>query len=87
LPAEILARGKHGFGVPFSQWFRGVLAPDLRAILDPGRLGRVGLFAPDAVARLVSEHGSGARNHAKLLWALVVFEQWRAHYLGDDRLV
>ena len=87
LPAEILSRGKHGFGVPFGEWFRGVLSPDLREILDPDRLARIGLFAPDAVGRLVSEHGSGARNHAKLLWALVVFEQWRAHYLGDDRLV
>ena len=87
LPAEILARGKHGFGVPFGQWFRGRLAPTLREILDPGRVARAGLFGPDAVARLVDEHCSGARNHAKLLWALVVFEQWRAHYLGDGRLV
>jgi len=87
LPAEILARGKHGFGVPFSPWFRGVLAPMVREILGPDRVGRSGLFDPGAVARMVEEHVSGARNHAKLLWALIVFEQWRVHYLGDARLV
>jgi asparagine synthase (glutamine-hydrolysing) len=87
LPAEILSRGKHGFGVPFSPWFRGLLAPKLREILDPDRLGRIGLFDPAALARLVAEHLSGARDHARLLWSLVVFEQWRAHYLGDGRLV
>jgi asparagine synthase (glutamine-hydrolysing) len=87
LPAEILTRGKHGFGVPFGQWFRGVLAPTLRKVLEPARTAPSGIFDPDAVARLVDEHCSGARNHAKLLWSLVVFEQWRGHYLGDRRLV
>jgi asparagine synthase (glutamine-hydrolysing) len=87
LPAEILSRGKHGFGVPFGEWFRGPLAPLLREILDPDRLRAVGLFDPLAVGRLVTEHQTGARNHRKLLWSLVVFEQWRAHYLGDARLV
>ena len=87
LPREILARGKHGFGVPFGDWFRGPLAPMLRTILDPGRLRAVGLFDPHAVGALVTEHQSGVRNHRKLLWSLVVFEQWRAHYLGDGRLV
>jgi asparagine synthase (glutamine-hydrolysing) len=87
LPAEILARGKHGFGVPFGQWFRGPLAPTLREILAPDRLRAVGIFDPHAVSRLVTEHQAGIRNHRKLLWSLLVFEQWRAHYLGDGRLV
>ena len=87
LPREILDRGKHGFGVPFGAWFRGPLAPALREILDPDRLHAVGLFDARAVGRLVAEHRAGARDHARLLWSLVVFERWRAHYLGDDRLV
>ena len=86
LPPEILARGKHGFGVPFDEWFRGPLAPMLREILRPERIRAVGLFDPTAVARLVDEHVAGAGSHRKLLWSLVAFEQWRAHYLGDARL-
>jgi hypothetical protein len=44
-------------------------------------------FEPRAVARLVAEHQAGARDHGKLLWSLVVFEQWRAHHPGAGRLV
>jgi asparagine synthase (glutamine-hydrolysing) len=86
LPPEILARGKHGFGVPFDEWFRGPLAPMLREILSPDRIRAVGLFDAAAVARLVDEHVAGAGSHRKLLWSLVAFEQWRVHYLGDARL-
>jgi asparagine synthase (glutamine-hydrolysing) len=87
LPAGILSRGKHGFGVPFGPWFRGPMATTLREILDPDRVRRAGLFDPQSVSRLVAEHVASTRNHERLLWSLVVFEQWRAHYLGDGRLV
>jgi len=87
LPREILARGKHGFGVPFDCWFRGPLVPELREMLHPDRLRSVGLFDPSAITRLVDEHVGGAASHRKLLWSLIAFERWRAHYLGDARLV
>jgi asparagine synthase (glutamine-hydrolysing) len=87
VPAEILARGKHGFGVPFGPWFRGVLAPTLREILNGDAIRRARLFDPRAVARLVEEHCSGVRDHGKLLWSLVAFERWRVHYLGDGPAV
>src|SRR5204863_8186374 len=64
LPPEILARGKHGFGVPFGEWFRGPLAPALREILGPDRLRAGGLLDPAAVSRLVDEHVARARAHA-----------------------
>ena len=47
-------------------------------------MGRGGLFDPSAVARMVEEHVAGVRNHAKLLWALIVFEQWRAWCLRPE---
>jgi hypothetical protein len=34
------------------------------------------------VARLVDEHVASRRDHARLLWALLVFELWRAEHLG-----
>ena len=83
LPPEILRRGKKGFGVPFDVWLRGPLAPAARALLDPHRLRRGGVFDPAAVARLLAEHLSGRRTHTRVLWALLVFESWRANYLGD----
>ncbi len=82
LPAEIVRRGKQGFGVPLPGWFRGPLAGLLREVLAADRLRAGGIFAPAAVTRLVEEHLAGRRDHGRVLWALVVFESWRAAYLG-----
>jgi asparagine synthase (glutamine-hydrolysing) len=82
LPPEVLRRGKHGFTVPFGEWFRGPLAPVLRDTLATEHVRAGGIFDPAAVSRLVDEHVSGRRNHGKLLWSLFVFERWRAAQLG-----
>ena len=82
LPPEILARGKQGFGVPFGAWFRGPLAGVLAEALGPDRVRAGGVFDAEAVGRLVFEHVGGVRDHRKTLWALLVFESWRAHHFG-----
>ena len=87
LPPEIAARGKQGFGVPLGAWLRGPLAPVLSELLAESRLRAAGLLDPAAVGRLVAEHRSGVRDHARTLWALLVFESWRTHYLGEGALV
>jgi asparagine synthase (glutamine-hydrolysing) len=87
LPPEIAARSKQGFGVPMGAWFRGPLAPVLRELLAESRLRAAGVLDPAAVDRLVAEHRSGVRDHARILWALLVFESWRTHYLGEGALV
>lgn len=86
LPPEILARGKKGFGVPLAAWFRGPLAPLLKETLAPARIEAAGVFDPVAVRRLVDAHLAG-RDHARALWALFVFERWRAHHMGAGPLV
>ncbi len=83
LPPEILARGKQGFGVPLADWFRGPLAAPLRAALAPSHIRSAGLFDPPAVERLVNEHVAGRRDHARVLWSLLVFELWRREHLGS----
>lgn len=82
LPPEILGRGKQGFCVPFGAWFRGPLAGTLAEVLAPDRLRAGGVLDAEAVGRLVVEHVSGARDHRRILWALLVFESWRAHHFG-----
>lgn len=86
VPPEILSRGKKGFGVPFDVWLRGPLRPAVRELLDADRLRRGGVFDPGAVDRLLTEHLEGAGSHARILWALLVFESWRTHYLGEGAL-
>jgi asparagine synthase (glutamine-hydrolysing) len=76
LPAEILRRGKKGFGVPLGAWFRGELKEYLQdLLLSPRALSR-DYLEPTYVATLVSEHLQGVRDHGSRLWALLAFEVW-----------
>jgi asparagine synthase (glutamine-hydrolysing) len=87
LPREIATRGKQGFGVPLDVWLRGPLRSAARELLDVDRLARAGVFDPATVSRLLVEHQDGARSHARILWALLVFESWRTCYLGEGASV
>jgi asparagine synthase (glutamine-hydrolysing) len=74
VPAEILSRGKRGFGVPLDRWFRS----DLRAYAEGMLLGdgaRVRHHLDEgALRRIVAEHMSGARNNGHTLWTLLTLE-------------
>jgi asparagine synthase (glutamine-hydrolysing) len=85
LPPAIQRRGKMGFGVPLSHWFRGELQPLLKEVLlDRRSLGR-GLFRPEAVERLVQDHVTGLTDHSSRLWALLVLELWQQKFLDAAR--
>lgn len=84
LPKELLHRNKMGFGVPLPRWFRGPLAGFTRdTLLAPRTLER-GLFRPEAVRRLVSDHLDGRFDHSSRLWALMVLELWQRRWLDRD---
>ena len=76
LPAEILTRGKMGFGVPLQQWFRSDLREYLADYLlaPSARLAR--FVDPVYVRRLCEEHVAGRRDHGHRLWTLLTFEIW-----------
>lgn len=74
LPAEILKRGKHGFGIPLDRWFRS----ELRGLLD-AKLGAPDSRArqhlePDALDALLDEHRRGTADHGNALWTLLTLE-------------
>jgi len=81
LPASILARPKKGFGIPVASWLRGPLAPLMARLLGRERLKRQGLFQPEDVARRITEHQSGRRDHRKPLWTLLMFQLWCDHWM------
>jgi asparagine synthase (glutamine-hydrolysing) len=85
LPREILDRRKQGFGVPWGPWLRGPLRQVLEQRLAPARVARLGLFDAEAIGCLLGEHLAGRRDHRKTLWALMMFDAWREHYLPDAR--
>jgi asparagine synthase (glutamine-hydrolysing) len=75
VPDSVLTRPKQGFEMPLGRWFRGPLrhrieslrstSSELRPYVDTG-----------AVARLVSEHSMGRRDHSGILWRLIVLQTW-----------
>ncbi|WP_161492776.1 MULTISPECIES: asparagine synthase (glutamine-hydrolyzing) [Spirosoma] len=80
IPNEIIDRPKKGFGIPLSQWLRNELKPLCNELLSDASLKQHGLFDPAYVRQLQQEHYAGKQNHRKLLWTLMVFQQWYQHY-------
>jgi asparagine synthase (glutamine-hydrolysing) len=80
LPAAA-SRPKQGFDVPISAWLRGALREALTDYLSEPAISAGGIFRPQAVTRLVTEHLEGAADHGEGLWLLVAFEAWRRRAL------
>ncbi len=81
LPDDILHRPKKGFGIPLGFWIRGELRTLFQEMLDAPRIAHQGVFRAEAVARLLSEHLAGRRDHRKKLWNLFVFQTWYSNYM------
>jgi asparagine synthase (glutamine-hydrolysing) len=77
VPRDCVYRAKEGFSIPLKHWLAGEFRPMLDRLLDPGRLGREGVFRPDVIRCLVDEHMTGRANHSHLLWSILIFEDWR----------
>jgi len=76
LPARVFRKGKQGFSVPMGLWLKGGLRPLVQDCLSPAALARRGLFRPEPVARMLSEHLAGTRDWTYRLWALAALEMW-----------
>ena len=76
LPLPLLRRGKMGFGVPLSLWFRRVLRDFLWDHLRSGSFTGRGIVSPAFVDRMLREHDSGRRDNATWLWSLLMLELW-----------
>ena len=78
VPRECVYRRKQGFSVPMKHWLNQEFRPLLNELLAPDQLRREGIFRVDTVERLKAEHARGEQNHSHVLWALLVFQDWRA---------
>jgi asparagine synthase (glutamine-hydrolysing) len=75
VPASVFTRPKQGFDVPLRDWFRGPLAHRLTALADHAS-GIYEFIEPRAVRRVVDEHRSGRRDHARTIWRVLMLDQW-----------
>ena len=77
LPAPIVKRPKRGFAVNVvDDWFRGAIESQMtESLLDSG--SKIYQYLrPGPVRELFEEHSSGRNDNHKVLFSLVLFEQW-----------
>jgi asparagine synthase (glutamine-hydrolysing) len=77
LPSRILKRKKRGFAVNVvDDWFHSSLTGELQEVLLNESSLMFGLLNPKPVRRLLEGHQSGRQDNHKLLFSLVMVEQW-----------
>jgi len=77
LPREVLAKTKHGFGMPFAEWTRS--DPTLRAMTDAAfaRQKRRGIFRSAFLDRVLAARDAGApRELTGIVWDILMLELW-----------
>ncbi len=81
IPSQLLRRRKQGFSLPLVHWMRNELKNGLLQILLEPRTLQRGYFKVEAVRGVLDEHFRGRRDHAAVLWMLLVFELWHRNFL------
>ena len=77
LDNSILKRPKRGFAVNVvDRWFRDSIDSKMTESLLDGSSEIYQYLCPDSVRQLFSQHASGRRDNHKILFSLVVLEQW-----------
>ena len=79
LPEDILYRPKQGFVTPISDWFRGPLAADARAICSNSGLSARGWFAEGSLRRIADDHIAGKADNGRILWQLLMLDKSTRH--------
>ncbi len=77
LPAAILRRKKRGFAANVvDEWFRVARSKKMEEILLDRQSHIFDYLQPAAVRELLDRHRSGESDHHKILFSLVVLEEW-----------
>jgi asparagine synthase (glutamine-hydrolysing) len=80
VPPALVERPKMGFSIPLAAWLRGELRPWADDLLSPARLAGDGIFAAAEVRELWDQHQAGSANRENVLWNVLMFQAWKAHY-------
>jgi asparagine synthase (glutamine-hydrolysing) len=83
LPKTILRRKKRGFAVNVvDDWFRGAMSRKMKEILLDRESQIYRYLRPAAVQSIFTKHSSGQSDNHKILFSLVVFEEWLRIHLS-----
>lgn len=85
LPQATLRRKKRGFAANVvDDWFRRSMRSRMRNIFLDETSHIYQYLRPSEVRKLFEQHRSGRNNHYKILFSIVVFEEWlRVHLSGQ----
>jgi asparagine synthase (glutamine-hydrolysing) len=81
VPRKVVDRKKGGFSPPIASWLRNELSGWAKDLLNTDNLRRDGYLDPGACNQLLDAHIATRSNHSKILWALIMFQAWRQHWL------
>jgi len=80
VPAHVLHRPKLGFPVPIRHWLQaGELLDWAYETVGESQTGE--LIDRAAVTRMLDEHRSGASDHSRRLWTVLIFMLWHAIFV------
>ena len=86
LPPRIMKRKKRGFAVNVvDEWFRTSLKSDLAGILLDDSSLIFEMLKPAPLRKLLHDHRLGRQDNHKLLFSLVMLEQWLRGNRSDQR--
>jgi asparagine synthase (glutamine-hydrolysing) len=84
LPKKILRRKKRGFAVNVvDDWFRGAMSRKMKEILLDRESHMYRYLRPAEVESIFTKHTSGQSDNHKILFSLVVFEEWLRMHLSS----
>jgi asparagine synthase (glutamine-hydrolysing) len=81
VPEEISARRKLGFASPVDEWFRESVAGEMLTTLSDEGSMIYGYLEHNEVKRLVDDHRSGRSNNFKILFSIVVLDEWLKKFM------
>ena len=85
LPNAIMKRKKRGFAVNVvDDWFRGSMSSKMEQTLMDGESLLYRYLHPSVVQKIFKKHQSGQNDYHKILFSLVVFEEWLRVQLSVD---
>jgi asparagine synthase (glutamine-hydrolysing) len=81
LPTSVLKRRKRGFATNVvDDWFNDSLSGKMNDLLSDRSSLMFQFLRPNAVQQFLKEHISGKNDNYKILFSLVVFEEWLRRY-------
>ena len=84
LPAAIIEKKKHGFGLPFGVWVNGHAALKSLASASINALAERGIVRADFLRKLMTEHlQQHPGYYGEMVWILIMFEQWMQRPAGN----